>query len=147
MRSKTFANNHVAAAAAAAAAAPAANAVNDPPSFAVTNATVTVAENSGRYNATWATNITAGPAETETVAFTITCVSTPAGLFSVAPAVTASGVLSFKLAASASGSSDCAVTLAETSGANRLSANSTLRIVVTEGKRPAMGVMSCGTTE
>jgi hypothetical protein len=104
--------------------------VNDAPSFNVTDNSISVAEDSGAYSAAWATDISAGPGEEQNVTFSTTCDDAAAALFAVAPAVDAAGVLSFRPAANAFGSSRCTVTLAE-AGKGGLSATAGLSISVT----------------
>ncbi len=92
------------------------SAVNDAPSF-VSGGNVTVNEDSGAYSAAWATGISAGPADesTQAVAFNVTGNSNPA-LFATGPAISSTGVLSFTLAANASGSATITVTLSDNGG-------------------------------
>jgi hypothetical protein len=87
--------------------------VNDPPSFTRGNATVSVAEDSGAYSAAWATNISAGPGESQPLAFAINCSSANAALFAVAPAMDANGRLSFTPAPDMFGNASCTVRLTE----------------------------------
>jgi VCBS repeat-containing protein len=76
--------------------------VNDVPSFTA-GANQTVLEDSGAFSrATWATNISAGPLETQTVNFILFSDDNP-GLFSGAPSVTAAGRLKFTPAANQNG--------------------------------------------
>ncbi|PAW84588.1 MAG: hypothetical protein B9S33_11330 [Pedosphaera sp. Tous-C6FEB] len=80
------------------------NPVNDVPSFALAQSSLTLAEDSGSQTiANLATNILAGPSNesTQTVAFLVT--SDNAGLFSAGPAVAANGTLTFTPAANANG--------------------------------------------
>jgi hypothetical protein len=110
------------------------NPVNDPPSFQA-GPTVTVLEDSGAYSAAWATSISAGPAnETgQTVTFTVST-SNPA-LFSVQPAVSSSGVLTFTPAPNANGSASITVTAHDdggtANGGNDTSAPQSSSITVT----------------
>ena len=80
------------------------NAVNDAPSF-TKGADQTVDEDAGAQSVTgWATAISAGPGESgQTVSFVVTSNSNPS-LFSVAPAVSSSGTLTYTPAANAFGS-------------------------------------------
>jgi hypothetical protein len=107
-------------------------AVNHPPSFKAGASPVTVAEDSGAHSAPWATNISAGPGDSEPLAFTVNCSSTAAGLFAVDPAVDASGRLTFTPAADAFGNASCTVTLSEQIN-NGLSATAPLLILVAPG--------------
>ncbi|MGN6187125.1 MAG: tandem-95 repeat protein, partial [Thermoanaerobaculia bacterium] len=89
-------------------------AVNDAPSFNA-GGDVTVLEDSGAYSAAWASAISAGPAETQTLSFEITNNSNPS-LFSVLPALSATGVLTFTPAADANGSATITVRLHDDGG-------------------------------
>lgn len=84
--------------------------INDPPQFTA-GGNVTVLEDSAPYLATWATNILAGPPaatdentgpNAQTVSFEVT--TNNDAMFSVRPAVDATGRLSFTLAKDANGS-------------------------------------------
>ncbi|HKR65230.1 MAG TPA: Ig-like domain-containing protein [Thermoanaerobaculia bacterium] len=79
------------------------NAVNDEPSF-TSGGNVTVDEDSGAYNAAWATAISAGPANESSQTVTFNVSNNNNALFSVQPAVDSNGVLTFTLAANANGS-------------------------------------------
>jgi hypothetical protein len=106
-------------------------AVNDAPSFAKGANTITVLEDADTYSSIWATNISAGPRETDqTTTFIVNC--TNAALFSAAPQLSPAGLLTFTVAASTSGSSACSVALADSEGAT--SAAEQLSIVVTAGE-------------
>jgi hypothetical protein len=105
--------------------------VNDPPSFNA-GTTVTVAEDSGAYSAAWATNISAGPGESDPLAFALNCSSANAGLFAVAPAMDATGTLAFTPAADKFGNASCTVRLTEQE-VGGLSTTAPLSIVVTPG--------------
>jgi large repetitive protein len=91
-------------------------AVNDAPSF-TKGADITVLEDSGAATiAAWATGISAGPNEgTQTVAFSVTNNSN-AALFSVAPAVSSTGALSFTPAANANGSATITIRVQDNGG-------------------------------
>src|SRR5436190_3334691 len=91
------------------------NSVNDAPSF-TSGGNVTVDEDSGAYSAPWATSISAGPADEsgQTVAFNTS--NDNNALFSVQPSISASGVLTFTVAANASGSATVTVTLSDNGG-------------------------------
>jgi len=84
--------------------------VNDTPSF-VAGGNVTVDEDTP-YTAEWATNVSAGPGETESVSFGVNASDT--ALFDVQPTITDSGTLSFVPAANVSGSTEVTVTLTDT---------------------------------
>lgn len=91
-------------------------AVNDAPSFTAAN--VSVAEDSGGFSqANWATNISPGPANesTQTTDFVITSNSNPT-LFSSAPALTASGTLTFTPAANENGVATIGVRITDNGG-------------------------------
>jgi hypothetical protein len=106
-------------------------AVNDAPTFTKGPATATVNESSGAYSSPWATNVSPGPGETDqTVTFAAECTNT--ALFSVQPKFSPTGLLSFTVAAGASGSSVCSVTLADSPGAT--SAPEQVTVVVTAGE-------------
>jgi hypothetical protein len=108
--------------------------VNDAPTFTAGPATVTVAEDSGAYSAAWATNISAGPGESDPLAFTVNCSATAASLFEISPAINIStGRLTFTPAANMFGSVSCTVTLVETTP-DGLSDAASLIIVVTAGE-------------
>ena len=88
-------------------------AVNDEPSF-TGGGNVTVKEDSGAYSAPWTSAISAGPGESQNVTFTVT--SSDNSLFSVPPAVSPSGVLTFTPAADANGFATVTVTLQDDGG-------------------------------
>jgi hypothetical protein len=91
-----------------------------------------VLEDSAAYSAAWASNISAGPGETnQALNFTVKCDSAAVNLFSAAPVVGAAGVMAFTPAADAFGSSKCTVILAEVDLG--LTAEAPLTIVVTPG--------------
>jgi hypothetical protein len=111
---------------------PLCRAVNDAPSFTKGASVITIAEGSGAYSNSWATNISAGPAETDqTVSFTVAC--TNVALFSEQPQLSPAGLLTFRVAASRSGNSACNVTLADSEGAS--SSAEQLAIVVIAGEQ------------
>jgi hypothetical protein len=89
-------------------------AVNDEPSF-TGGGNVTVNEDSGPYSAAWASSISAGPGESgQSVTFTVS--NDNNGLFSVQPAVSPTGVLTFTPAANVSGTVNVSVTLHDDGG-------------------------------
>jgi CSLREA domain-containing protein len=91
--------------------------VNDAPSF-TKGANQTVLEDAGAQTVTgWATNILAGPADesTQTLSFQVTN-NTRASLFSVAPAISATGTLTFTPAADANGSATITINLKDNGG-------------------------------
>jgi hypothetical protein len=85
------------------------NAVNDAPSFAAGAGTITVGEDSGVYSAAWATAISTGQANESAQTVTFAVSAAPSGLFSVQPALGASGTLTFTPAANATGSATITV--------------------------------------
>ena len=90
-------------------------AVNDAPSFTGAGAQ-SVLEDAGAQSVQWATAISPGPADesAQTVAFSAT--NDNNGLFSVQPAVSSAGVLSYTPAANASGSATVTVTAQDNGG-------------------------------
>ena len=89
-------------------------AVNDAPSFS-SGGDVTVNEDSGAYSAGWATSISPGPNESgQTVSFNVS--NDNNALFSVQPAVSPTGVLTFTPAANAFGSATVSVFLSDNGG-------------------------------
>ncbi len=90
--------------------------VNDEPSFTA-GPDQTVLEDSGAQSVAWATGISAGPADEagQALTFNITG-NTNAGLFAVAPAVDASGTLTYTPAADANGSADITLELMDDGG-------------------------------
>jgi hypothetical protein len=91
------------------------NAVNDAPSF-TGGGDVTVSEDSGAYTAAWATGISAGPADESGQTLTFAVSNDNNALFSVQPAISASGVLTFTLSANAFGGATVTVTLSDSGG-------------------------------
>ncbi len=89
--------------------------VNDEPSF-VSGGNVGVNEDSGAYSAAWATGISAGPANESSQSVTFFASNSNNGLFSVQPSVSAAGVLSFTVAANASGSATVSVSVQDDGG-------------------------------
>lgn len=93
------------------------NPSNDAPTFDLQTAT-SIAENSGAQTvADWATNISAGPADenSQTLSFTISSNDNTA-LFTVAPAIDASGKLTYTPAAGKFGVANIGVTLSDNGG-------------------------------
>ncbi|TDR22421.1 beta strand repeat-containing protein [Marinicella litoralis] len=111
--------------------------VNDMPSF-TDGGDITVDENSGIYNNTWATDILAGPANESAQILTFNIVNvTNAGLFSTPPTVDAnSGNLSFTPTTDVFGTSTVTINLMDdgltANGGIDTSANITFDIVVEE---------------
>jgi len=88
--------------------------VNDAPSFTAGD-NVTVNEDSGAYDATWATAISAGPNESgQTVSFVVS--NNNNALFSVQPAISSDGTLTFTPEADAFGSATVTVYLMDSGG-------------------------------
>lgn len=87
--------------------------VNDAPGFDG-GGDVTVNEDSGPYTAPWATGITAGPNETQTVTFSVS--NNNDALFLVQPSISPDGVLSFTPAPNAFGSAAVTVALTDDGG-------------------------------
>ena len=92
------------------------NAVNDPPSF-LAGPTVTVLEDAGSQTyANWATAISPGPADESSQSVTFTVTNDNPALFSVQPAVSSTGTLTFTAAANAYGSANITVTAQDNGG-------------------------------
>jgi hypothetical protein len=113
-------------------------AVNDAPSF-TKGADETVLEGSGAHTVTgWATAISAGSANEsgQTLTFQITA-NTNTGLFSVQPAVSATGTLTYTLAATGSGVATVTLRLQDnggtTNGGVNVSSSQSFLITVTAG--------------
>jgi hypothetical protein len=89
--------------------------VNNPPSF-IAGGDVTVNEDSGAYSATWATGISAGPADEagQTVSFQVRIDND--ALFSDQPAISSSGTLTFTPAPDAFGSAIVTVSAQDNGG-------------------------------
>jgi VCBS repeat-containing protein len=91
--------------------------VNDVPSF-TKGADQTVNEDAAAQTVTpWATSISSGPSDesSQTLTFNVTN-NTNAGLFSAAPSVSASGVLTYTPAANATGTAAVTLTLSDSGG-------------------------------
>lgn len=86
--------------------------VNDDPSF-TSGRDVIVDEDSGAYAASWASEISAGPADESAQSLSFACEVSNSSLFSEQPAISANGVLSFIPAADANGSATVSVTLSD----------------------------------
>jgi VCBS repeat-containing protein len=91
-------------------------AVNDVPSF-TTGGNVTLLEDAGAQSLSWATAISAGPADEagQTLNFNITG-NTNAGLFSVQPSISPAGLLTFTAAPNANGVATLQVNLHDNGG-------------------------------
>jgi hypothetical protein len=105
-------------------------AVNDPPTF-TGGPDQTVNEDAGAQSvANWATAISAGPNEgSQTVAFSVTNNTNPS-LFSVAPAISPAGTLTYTPAANVSGTASITVVLTDDGGGSDTSAPYTFTITV-----------------
>lgn len=92
-------------------------AVNDVPSFTSAGNVTVLKDTGGNTIPNWATAISAGPADEagQTVNFQITN-NTNAALFSVAPAVSPTGTLTFTTAADANGSATITIRIADNGG-------------------------------
>jgi hypothetical protein len=88
--------------------------VNDAPSF-TKGADQTVNEDAGAQSVPWATSISAGPNESQTVSFVVTSNSNPS-LFSAAPSVAADGTLTYTPAANANGNATIKVKITDDGG-------------------------------
>jgi VCBS repeat-containing protein len=90
-------------------------AVNDPPRFTA-GGNVTADEDSAPYSAVWATAVSGGPVdESQAVSFAVS--NDNNALFSVQPAISPTGVLTFTLTANANGVAHVSVTASDTEGA------------------------------
>jgi hypothetical protein len=106
--------------------------INTPPSF-TQGADQTVAEDSGAQSvAGWATALSPGPGtqSLQTLTFNVTSNSNPV-LFSVAPAITSNGNLTYTPAPNANGSATITITLQDNGGGTDTSAPQTFNITVT----------------
>ena len=91
--------------------------VNDAPAFTV-GPTVTVVKDIGAQTVDpWATGISAGPANesAQTVSFTVTANDNP-GMFSVQPAVSPTGALTFTTAPNANGTANLSLRIQDNGG-------------------------------
>src|SRR5205085_2943394 len=89
--------------------------VNDAPSF-TSGGNVTVLEDSGAYSASWATSVSAGPANESGQVLTFHASNDNNALFSAQPTVSASGVLTFTPAPNANGTATISVFLTDNGG-------------------------------
>ena len=121
------------------------NPVNDPPSF-TKGADQTVNEDVGAQSVPgWATAISAGPNETQNLSFEITA-NTNAALFSVAPAVSATGVLTYTPAANASGTATITLRLCDDGAPPACSATQSFVITVNAVNDPPSFTMGADET-
>ena len=125
-------------------------AVNDAPAF-VRGAPVAVAEDSGHYSAAWATGLRAGPRNEspQKLRFAVEQVSNRT-LFSVQPALSPTGVLTFTPAPDANGSATLRVRLVDDGGGNNASPPVNFKVTVRPvNDAPTVklaGVGRCGRT-
>lgn len=92
------------------------DAVNDAPTF-TRGADVIVMESSGFQELQWARNLNPGPFEDrQLLTFTITCQSSAAPLFAIAPVMDSRGVMRFTLADGKFGLAPCTATLRDNGG-------------------------------
>ena len=89
--------------------------VNDVPSF-TKGGNITVLEDSGAYSSAWATGMSSGPANESAQLLDFIVTNDNNALFSVQPAVSASGVLTFTTAANANGSATVTVKIHDDGG-------------------------------
>ena len=116
------------------------NAVNQPPSFTA-GANQTVLENAGAQSvANWATAISAGPPNESSQTVTFHVSDNNSSLFSVQPAISSTGTLTYTLATNANGSATVSVYLQDNggtvNGGNDTSATNTFIITVTPVNQP-----------
>ena len=106
------------------------NAVNDPPTFSA-GGPVTVNEDSGPYNAEWATNVSPGPADesSQSVRFDVNTPAESQALFQRLPTINDEGILRFTPATNANGVVDLSVTAIDSEGGTAQSV--TLRLEIT----------------
>jgi hypothetical protein len=109
--------------------------VNYAPTFTAGPSPITVEEDDNAFNATWATDLSAGPGDDENVTLSIKCDDAAEALFSKGRAISNDGVLTFTAASQMSGSSKCTVTLAEV-GTDGKTAEASLVIIVKPGAGP-----------
>ncbi len=91
-------------------------AVNDAPSVAFAQSTVTVLEDAGAQTITSFATFTAGPADEATQTPTYTLTTDNAALFGVPPAIAPNGTLTFTTAANANGSATVTVVVQDSGG-------------------------------
>ncbi len=103
--------------------------VNDPPSF-TPGGNVTVLEDSGAYQAAWATAISAGPSNESASGLAFQTSNDSPNLFSVQPTIDVNGVLRFTPAANAAGTATVTVTLRDSQGGNNTSAPVTFEVTL-----------------
>ena len=116
------------------------NAVNQPPSFTA-GANQTVLENAGAQSvATWATGISAGPANESSQTVTFHVANNNSSLFSAPPVISSTGTLTYTPAVNANGSATVTVYLQDNGGTANggidTSATNTFTITVTAVNQP-----------
>ncbi len=102
--------------------------VNQPPSF-TPGPTINANENSGSFSySNWATNISPGPASQsgQAVSFSVSVPAAEQSLFSVQPAISASGTLTFTLAPNQLGTAALTITLTNSGGSSYTPVNATV---------------------
>ena len=92
------------------------NPVNDAPTFTKGTDPVTVLEDAAAQSVSWATNIKAGPNNESTQALTFSLTNDNNGLFSVQPALSPAGILTYTPASNAFGSAIVTVRLEDDGG-------------------------------
>src|SRR5439155_18342150 len=109
-------------------------AVNDAPSFTAGSGQ-TVLEDSGAQSVSWATGISTGPSDESGQALTFHVSNSNSNLFSVQPAISSGGTLTYTLATNANGSATVTVYLTDNggtaNGGNDTSTTNTFSITVT----------------
>ena len=91
------------------------NAVNDRPSFLILGAPAVLEDSPAQTVTNFATNISAGPFETQTLSFHVTTNNNPS-LFSVAPAISSNGTLTYTPAPNAHGEAIVTIVLKDNGG-------------------------------
>jgi hypothetical protein len=107
--------------------------VNDPPTFTAGASPIVVDADSALYNASWASNISAGPREDQQLTLRIVCGDNAASLFAEGPSIAEDGMLSFAPKPFKSGTAECTVVLKE-AGNEGLQATEPLSILITDGE-------------
>ncbi|PKB66135.1 MAG: hypothetical protein BZY81_07815 [SAR202 cluster bacterium Io17-Chloro-G4] len=104
--------------------------VNDPPSFSTGLSQVGSLEDAGLQTVLWATSISAGPPNETGQVLTFNVDHTNSPLFSVPPAISSGGILTFTPAQDANGSSTVTVDLSDDSGGSDTSGEQPFIITV-----------------
>jgi hypothetical protein len=108
--------------------------VNDPPSFAIPTNHISFEDQGLQTIAGWATSIDAGAADEASQALNFLVSTSPANLFSVQPAISPTGTLSYMTASNASGVADVIVALRDDVGG--VSPQKTFSIIVSPVNDP-----------